>query len=248
MKRLDSALVEWGMAPSRTKAQAMISAGEVEVKRAGQWQLITDRSFNAEGLRSEDVRVKEGTPVLRYVSRGGLKLEAAAERIGLQVRGRRCLDIGISTGGFSDFLLQSGASAVLGIDVGRGQLHERLRSEPRLTAIEELNVKDMGKDPRVKEWLNQGVDLCVIDVSFISLQAVLPILGALLPVGGELLALVKPQFEVGRQKLRPEMIEGVRNRTLHALANCGFTLKDYFPSGVKGQDGTQEYFVWAVRG
>lgn len=245
MKRLDLSLVEWGLAPSRTKAQAMIEAGEIEIFKNDEWCVTSDQSAKAE---RQHVRVREGGETLRYVSRGGLKLEAAARQINLNVRGLRCLDVGISTGGFTDYLLQSGAAAVLGVDVGHGQLSEKLADDRRLRSFEGVHVKDIAAHGEISSWLKSGVHLCVIDVSFISLEHVLPMLAPILPKGCRLLALVKPQFEVGAKTVREEMFSEVRERILAALAKTGFSPVEYFPSSVRGQDGNQEFFVWANRG
>lgn len=247
MKRLDSALVEWGLAPSRSKAQAMIAAGEIEIEKDGAWVAVTDNSFNAARVTREQVRLGHGAQTLKYVSRGGLKIESACRHLGLDPAGWRCLDLGLSTGGFSDYLLQHGASAVLGLDVGHGQLHPRLALESRLTSLEGVNAKEIGSLPAVQEWLKLGVDLCVIDLSFISLTQVLPAVAGALPAGARVLALVKPQFEAGRQTVTPELFDDVRSRVLHAADKCGFSAMEYFPSTVKGQDGSQEFFLWCRR-
>lgn len=247
MKRLDSALVEWGLAPSRSKAQALIAAGEVEVHRNGQWQRADDQSLNVANLEPDRVRISAEAQTLKYVSRGGLKLEAAGHHLGLKPQGWRCLDVGLSTGGFSDYLLQAGAAEILGVDVGREQLHPRLGLETRLVALEGVHVKELPQHPRVQDWLKRGVDLCVVDVSFISLEHVIPVLSEILPAGCRLLALVKPQFEVGPQTARPEMFPEIQGKIELALDQSGFATVEYFPSPVRGQDGSQEFFVWANR-
>ncbi len=247
MKRLDSALVEWGLAPSRNKAQALIAAGEVEIRHGDTWRPAADQSFNVENIGPDRVRLKPEAQTLRYVSRGGLKLEAAVQHLRIDVEGWRCLDVGLSTGGFSDFLLQAGAEAILGVDVGHGQLNSRLQNEPRLRSLEGLHVKDMPARPEVQEWLKRGVDLAVVDVSFISLEHVIPVLAGLLPSGGRLLALVKPQFEAGPQTAAPELFPEIRRKIELALDQSGFKTVEYFPSPVRGQDGSQEFFVWAYR-
>lgn len=247
MKRLDSALVEWGLAPSRTKAQALIRAGEVELHQQGDWRTTDDQSLNVEALGPDQVRLKSDAQTLKYVSRGGLKLEAAVRHLGLKVQGWRCLDVGLSTGGFSDCLLQAGAKEVLGVDVGRAQLHPKLQTDPRLSSIEGLHVKDMPSHPKVQAWLKQGVDLAVVDVSFISLEHVLPVLAGLLSPGTRLLALVKPQFEVGPKTVEPEMFPAIQRKIELALDQSGFETVEYFSSPLRGQDGSQEFFVWANR-
>jgi 23S rRNA (cytidine1920-2'-O)/16S rRNA (cytidine1409-2'-O)-methyltransferase len=208
-----------------------------------------------EGLTVADVEVSSSSQTLRYVSRGGLKLEGALKHLDLEVEGRRILDVGLSTGGFSDCLLQAGAAAVAGVDVGHGQLHPRLQGDIRLTAWEGVNVRDLENHHPLSAWLKSGVDLAVVDVSFISLEHVWPVLGRLMPPGARVLALVKPQFEVGAAHLNrrgvvdadPALFDDVKGRVLHALVRYGFSVQDYFPCVVKGQDGNQEFFAYAQR-
>lgn len=247
MKRLDVALVEWGLAPSRSKAQALLAADEIELRLNGEWTTVSDNSFDVSRLNGDDVRIKANSQQLKYVSRGGLKIASAAKTLGLQPRGWRCLDVGQSTGGFTDFLLQAGASAVLGLEVGHSQLEASLRKDPRVTTLENFNVKDAEASAVVKDWIHDGVQLAVIDVSFISLTQVLPALGRVLPKGTFLLALVKPQFEVGPQALTEDLLSGVQSRVLQAASNCGFLTEKYFACEVKGQDGTQEFFLFGRR-
>lgn len=247
MKRLDTALVEWGLAPSRAKAQALIKSGEIEVRGPEGWRPARDNSENAASLTWEDVRVVSGAQTLKYVSRGGLKVEAAFAHLKLNANGWRCLDVGISTGGFSDFLLKQGAAEILGVDVGQGQLHPQLAQDPRVKSIENLNVKDLATSKEVQEFVHKGVDLCVADLSFISLELALPPLSTVLSTGTQLLALVKPQFEVGRQTATRELFDDVRGRVLRAADKYGFSLVEYFPSPVKGQDGNQEFFLYCRR-
>lgn len=188
-ERLDVLVVERGLAESRTRAQALILAGQV---------IVDDQRVDKPGTRvSVDAELRLKGEVLPYVSRGGLKLEAALERFAVDVGGAICADIGASTGGFTDCLLQRGAARVHAIDVGYGQLHEKLRRDPRVISRERVNARHL-----TDEDLPEIVQVVVIDVSFISLTLVLP--GVLPKLGrrGVLVALVKPQFEVG-----PEQIE-----------------------------------------
>ena len=258
MKRLDVALTEFGFAPSRSKAREMIERGEVEVRRNGdEWSVANQPSLNVETLKSTDIRIQETAQTLKYVSRGGLKLESALQHLKLDVQDLRCLDIGLSTGGFTDCLLAHGASEILGIDVGHGQLHAKLKSDPRLISMEGINVRDITRASTVLDWLRQtsaGRLLCVVDLSFISLQLALPEISGILPVGARLLALVKPQFEAGRESLNrrgvvedPAVQSQVKERVLQAADKCGFTVEDYFACGVRGQDGNQEFFLFAHR-
>ena len=243
MTRLDRRLVELGLAPTRSKAQQMIAAGEVSV--AG--RVITQVSFTGSG----EVTITLESSTLKYVSRGGLKLEAALAHLQLDVRGWRCLDVGLSTGGFTDVLLQSGAAAVAGFDVGHLQLHPRLQTDARLRSWEGVHVRDLPQHEELQSFIGAGLDLTVIDVSFISLIQVLPFLP---PAQARLLALVKPQFEVGAEHLNrrgivsdAKLFDDVQDRVLHALQQRGFSKLDYFPSAVKGQDGNQEFFAFARR-
>jgi 23S rRNA (cytidine1920-2'-O)/16S rRNA (cytidine1409-2'-O)-methyltransferase len=187
-ERLDLLLVSRGLAESRARAQALILAGQV---------VVDDQRHDKPGTRvpvGAAVRLKgEG---LKFVSRGGLKLEAALAHFGVDVAGATCADVGASTGGFTDCLLQRGAAKVHAIDVGYGQLHEKLRTDPRVVSHERVNARHLGDDA-----LPEAVSVVVIDVSFISLTLVLPAVLPRLSPGGTLVALVKPQFEVGPEQL-----------------------------------------------
>lgn len=183
-ERLDVLVVERGLAESRTKAQALILAGQV---------VVDDQRVDKPGTRvplEAELRLKG--EVLPFVSRGGLKLDAALKQFSVDVRGAICADIGASTGGFTDCLLQRGALKVHAIDVGYGQLHEKLRKDPRVISRERVNARHLTDDD-----LPELVSVIVIDVSFISLELVLPGVLPKLEPGGVLVALVKPQFEVG---------------------------------------------------
>lgn len=249
MKRLDSAVVERGLAPSRTKAQQMIEAGEIEIFVRGDWKPIAQSSHKLGA--EQQIRVRPDSQTLKYVSRGGLKLEAALEHLRLDVTDWFCLDIGLSTGGFTDCLLQRGARQVIGLDVGHEQLAAKLRSEPSLAHFEGVNVREL---PVRRDILaGARIDLCVADVSFISLEQVLPALHQVLPAKSSLLALVKPQFEVGAAKLDkggivrdPALYAEVETKIRRALEKCDFSVHDYFACAVKGQDGNQEFFVYAI--
>lgn len=228
-KRLDVRMVEQGFAPSRAKAQEMIKAGDVEERDGEIW-------------------INPESTILKYVSRGGLKLEAALRRLRLDVQGLRCLDIGISTGGFCDCLLKAGAAHVTGVDVGHGQLNAALQGDPRVTLYEGVHVRDLTAE------MAADADLCVVDVSFISLRHVIPILSQRLASGVRLLALIKPQFEVGPHNLGKggvvrdvTLFDQVRAEVLQELEKFGFSVEDGFACEVRGQDGNQEFFVYAVR-
>ena len=183
-ERLDILLVERGLAESRTRAQALILAGQV---------VVNDQRVDKAGTRiAVDAELRLKGEVLPYVSRGGLKLKGAIDAFQLDVKGAICADIGASTGGFTDCLLQEGAVKVHAIDVGYGQLHEKLRKDPRVISRERVNARHL-----TDEDLPEAVRVIVIDVSFISLKLVLPAVLPKLQPGGLLIALVKPQFEVG---------------------------------------------------
>lgn len=184
-ERLDVLVHARGLAESLTRAQALILAGQV---------VVNDQRVDKPGTKvplEAELRLKG--EVMPYVSRGGLKLKGAIDRFQLDVRGATCADIGASTGGFTDCLLQEGASRVYAIDVGRGQLHEKLRKDPRVLSRERVNARHL-----TDEELPEPVQVIVIDVSFISLEAVLPAVLPRLSPGGTLIALVKPQFEVAQ--------------------------------------------------
>jgi 23S rRNA (cytidine1920-2'-O)/16S rRNA (cytidine1409-2'-O)-methyltransferase len=183
-ERLDVLVHERGLADSRTRAQALILAGVV---------VVDDQRVDKPGTRvSTEAEIRLKGEVLPYVSRGGLKLKGALDAFSIDVRGAVCADIGASTGGFTDCLLQEGAVRVHAIDVGYGQLHEKLRKDPRVISRERVNARHLTDDE-----LPEPVSVVVIDVSFISLELVLPAVLPKLSRGGLLIALVKPQFEVG---------------------------------------------------
>lgn len=187
-ERLDLLVVERGLAESRTRAQALILAGQV---------VVDDQRVDKPGTRVPvDAELRLKGEVLPYVSRGGLKLKGALDAFHLDVKGRVCADIGASTGGFTDCLLQEGAARVHAIDVGWGQLHEKLRKDARVISRERVNARHL-----TDEDLPEAVGVVVIDVSFISLKLVLPAVLPKLEPGGLLIALVKPQFEVGPERI-----------------------------------------------
>jgi 23S rRNA (cytidine1920-2'-O)/16S rRNA (cytidine1409-2'-O)-methyltransferase len=185
---------------------------------------------------------------LRWVSRAGLKLDAALARTGLDVQGKHCLDVGISTGGFTDVLLTRGAASVVGVDVGHGQLHDKLRDDPRVTVLEGVNARHL----TAAQLPRASFDLVVADLSFISLTLVLD---ALVPLAAcDLLLLAKPQFElqpadIGKHGLVNDPVAHghVKARMTAACAKRGLELRDYFESTVAGGDGNREYFVWACK-
>jgi 23S rRNA (cytidine1920-2'-O)/16S rRNA (cytidine1409-2'-O)-methyltransferase len=271
--RADVLLVQRGLAPSRALAQRMIEAGHVYAREGAARVAITKPSASVR----DDVYVEIAHNALdRYVSRGGLKLEGALERIGLDVNGFVCLDVGQSTGGFTDCLLQRGAAQVVGVDVGRDQLHPKLRGDSRVTCIEgvnarELSVSSVGAalprstatsstlDPMSEVVSRQSrsynlFDLIVADVSFISLTKVIAPWFELLNANGRVLSLVKPQFEVGADNLarggivRDDSLYAVVEKTIRdAFVALGFRVHDYFDSPIKGGDGNREFFIYASK-
>jgi 23S rRNA (cytidine1920-2'-O)/16S rRNA (cytidine1409-2'-O)-methyltransferase len=240
-QRLDVLVHERGLAESRAKAQALILAGQVVVK---------DQRVDKPGaLVPDDAELRLKGEVLPYVSRGGLKLKHAIDTFGLEVKGAICADIGASTGGFTDCLLQEGATKVFAIDVGYAQLHDKLRRDPRVISKERVNARYLGD-----EELPEPLDVVVIDVSFISVKQVLPAVLPKLRPGGMLIALVKPQFEAGREHIgkggvvrdpqaRAEAIEGVRAW----IVEQGFTVLGLSDSPVPGPAGNVEALLVARR-
>lgn len=234
--RVDRLLVERGLAPSRTRAQALVAAGKVFV--AGTCVVRASELVDA----AAELTVHELDHP--YVSRGGVKLEGALRDLALDVEGVRAADIGASTGGFTDCLLRHGAVRVHAIDVGHDQLHPTLRADARVVVMERVNARTLAPDA-----LGEPVDLVVIDASFISLDKLLGALVPLLRVGGRLLALVKPQFEVGPRRLsggvvrsdelRHEALQGV----LSAAAALGLALLGSVDSRLPGPSGNREIFA-----
>jgi 23S rRNA (cytidine1920-2'-O)/16S rRNA (cytidine1409-2'-O)-methyltransferase len=244
--------VDRGLAASRSQAQRLIAAGVRWRLPGSDWKAVTK---NGEELRETVEMELLDTAESRFVSRGGLKLDGALTHCGIDVTGLRCLDVGQSSGGFTDGLLQRGAAQVVGVDVGQGQLHPRLRSDPRVICIEKCNARDLTAQQLVDMGADAAAgpfDLIVGDLSFISQTLVWPAIVPLLKPSGHLLMLVKPQFE-----LQPEHIgKGglvkdaasyaiVRQRIAQACDDNGLRLRDYFESAITGGDGNREFFVWA---
>ncbi|MEI9999686.1 MAG: TlyA family RNA methyltransferase [Verrucomicrobiota bacterium] len=241
-RRLDVELVERGLAETREQAQRLILAGEVWVE-GQRWDKASKPCAASAAI---EVRGAE-----RYVGRGGFKLEGALKGFHLDVTGQRCLDLGASTGGFTDCLLQHGAREVVALDVGHGQLHWRLRQDPRVRVFEGFNARDLAEV--AKEHFPGAFDLVVADVSFISLRLVLPPAFDLLSSGGAVCALIKPQFEAGRGEVGKGGIvrdASVRGRVVRDLAEW---VKAYpvvsagvIPSPIPGRDGNEE-FLWLIK-
>ena len=244
--RLDVLLVERGLAESRAKAQAMIMAGQVRI--ADQVALKPATAISADSVLTVD-------PGPRFVSRGGEKLEAALEAFGMDVSGLICADVGASTGGFTDCLLQRGALKVYAIDVGKGILHWKLRNDPRVVVMEETNA-------RFVESLSEQIAVATVDASFISLKILLPVVKRWmfpsspltpLPEGeGNVIALIKPQFEAGRKDVSrgdgvirdPEIHKQVLLDVLGFAQREGFSIRGLIKSPLLGPKGNAEFLVW----
>ncbi len=241
-ERLDVLLVSGGFAKSREKAKAMIMEGVVFVN--GQREDKPGASFPV------DVLLEVRGQTLRYVSRGGLKLEKAMGQFGLSLEGKTCMDVGASTGGFTDCMLQGGAKKVFSVDVGRGQLAWKLRQDPRVACMEKTNIRYVAP-----EDIGEKVAFVSIDVSFISLTKVLgPVKELLLP-GGEVVCLIKPQFEAGREKVgkkgvvrEPETHLEVIKKVMDYAGELGFAWKALDYSPIKGPEGNIEYLLYLEKG
>lgn len=263
--RIDQLLVERGLASSRSQAQRLITAGV-------QWRVANGPEDAWHTVRKNGDQVPEQAELQlldeaesRYVSRGGLKLEAALRETGVAVAGLRCLDVGQSTGGFTDCLLQLGAAHVVGVDVGQGQLHANLRDDPRVTCIEKVNARELSMaDLMADDADADDVDvdaapnedpfgLIVADVSFISLTYIIPSLVPMLAPGGDMVMLVKPQFElqpgqVGKGGIVKDvaLYADVEARVRRCLTDQGMAVRNWFPSAITGGDGNHEFFVHAT--
>lgn len=238
-QRVDRLLVARGMFDSRAKAQAAIAAGlvtanEVPVRKASE-EIAVDAALSA-------------TPAHPFVSRGGVKLAAALDHFGFEVRGKVCLDVGSSTGGFTQVLVERGALKVHAVDVGRAQLHESLRVQPKVTVLEETDIREVAA-----ALITPPPDLIVVDVSFVSLKHILPATLALAARPARLVVLIKPQFEVGRAGLKKGI---VRDSAAHKavcddiaafVASLGWRVVGVTPSPIAGGDGNLEFLLGAAR-
>ena len=234
-KRIDVLMVEQGLAESRQKAQAIIMAGQV---------YMGEKRCDKAGLMMEETAVLEVRgQTLRYVSRGGLKLEKAMKCFPITLNGKIAADIGASTGGFTDCMLQNGAEKVYAVDVGYGQLAWSLRSDPRVICLERTNARYL-----TTEQIPEPLDFASIDVSFISLKLILPALRTLMKEDGQVAALIKPQFEAGKEKVGKKGVvrdsavhlEVLENFLVHA-SEAGFTVKGIDFSPIRGPEGNIEY-------
>ncbi len=234
--RLDQLVTERGLAPSRERARALILAGQVTVGG----EPVTKAGAQVD----EAAEVVLLTPDHPYVGRGGLKLAHALDTFHIEVSGREALDVGASTGGFTDVLLQRGAARVVALDVGHGQFDWTLRNDPRVVVIERFNARHL-----TLADIPGPVDVVAIDVSFISLRQILPVIPPLLRPGADVVALVKPQFEAGRAEVRKGVIrdEAVHRRVVDeiaaAAAGVGLTAMGSTPSPITGQKGNVEFLL-----
>jgi len=236
--RLDLTLVTKGLTQSRTRAQAMIMAGKI---------LVNNCPVDKPGfyVSPDDTIELKGTDIA-YVSRGGLKLEAALHKLQLDVTGAICIDVGASTGGFTDCLLQHGAERVYAVDVGYGQLAWKIRQDPRVIVIERTNIRHMAPDT-----IPAPVDLVTIDVAFISLKIVVPVILKFLKPDASILALIKPQFEVGKNQVgkggvvrAPELHQQVIQELSDFFETIRLTPRSIYPSPLLGPKGNREFFIF----
>jgi 23S rRNA (cytidine1920-2'-O)/16S rRNA (cytidine1409-2'-O)-methyltransferase len=240
--RIDAVLADRGLFPSRSAAAGAVRAGEVRIGQDGPVALRPSQLVEPDA----SLIVDEGP---RYVSRGGTKLENALEALGIDVAGRECLDVGASTGGFTDCLLQRGATRVAAVDVAYGQLDVRMREDPRVHVIERLNAREL-----IPADLPFEPSLATVDVSFISLTKVLPAVARCLAPGGEILAMVKPQFELGRERVGRGVVRAVDDRreaivkVARAAQELGLRVRGFASSGLPGPKGNRETFVWCGGG
>jgi 23S rRNA (cytidine1920-2'-O)/16S rRNA (cytidine1409-2'-O)-methyltransferase len=261
--RADQLLVQRGLAASRSQAVRLIDAGARYMHR-GEWKPLRKSDDVHEDAQIELLNADEA----KYVSRGGLKLEGALQSSGVDVRDALCLDVGQSTGGFTDCLLQHGARAVVGIDVGHGQLHVRLRADERVLCVERLNVRSLDATELIANYpistsenslfltsktpRQVAFDVIVGDVSFISQTLILDALVGLLAPGGHIVMLVKPQFELQPEQIGkggivkdPVHYVQVEERIRAAYPAAGLKVQHYFASPIEGGDGNREFFVHA---
>ena len=240
-KRLDVLLVEQGLADSREKAKAIIMSGIVYVDN--------NKEDKAGTTFDETAKIEVRGNTLKYVSRGGLKLEKAMDHFGVELAGKVCMDVGASTGGFTDCMLQNGAVKVYSVDVGHGQLDWKLRNDPRVVCMERTNIRYV-----VTEDIEERPSFVSIDVSFISLTKVLLPVRNLMEENGEIAALIKPQFEAGREKVGKKGV--VRDQKVHVevvemivdfARQIGFKTLDLSYSPIKGPEGNIEYLLYITK-
>lgn len=250
-KRVDQLLVDLGLCPSRTKAKEMIERRQVRVSKGIGWTVVQQASLMLD-TEAETLQILD-SDFLKYVSRAGHKLEGALDFLKLDVKNFSCLDVGASTGGFTDCLLQRGAAKITCVDVGTGQLHDKIKNDPRVQNYEGLNAKNLAHESIVA---NKDYDLIVMDLSFISILKVLDAVLHKAKPNGYLLSLIKPQFEVGSVNIAKGGIVKSTEATESAIQNIKTWANNYsnakikiekvqvFPSQLEGRDGNQEYFLF----
>ncbi|MBC8056461.1 MAG: TlyA family RNA methyltransferase [Rhizobiales bacterium] len=248
--RADQLLVQRSLAPTRSAAQRLIDAGAVRWLGPKGWAV--PRKAGEDLPDACQIEVTDNAE-LRFASRGGLKLEAALKRCAIEVEGANCLDVGQSTGGFTDALLQRGATRVVGIDVGRAQLAASLAGDVRVQSHEGLNARDVAGSAFAQEEPLHSFGIVVADLSFISLTHVLPTIARYLAPAGHAVLLVKPQFElqpvdIGKGGFVKDAASypRVEQRIREACAESRLTVREYFASAIDGGDGNKEFFVWAT--
>ena len=234
--RLDQLLVAQGLFNSREQAQRAVMAGEIKIG--------TRIAVKPSQLLAADAAIAV-KPTRKYVGRGALKLEKTLDHFKIDMQGKVALDIGASTGGFTDCLLQRGTEKVYAVDVGHGQLDWKIRSDPRVIVLEKMNARFLSR-----KHIPELADLCVIDVSFISLTLILPNAFELITPSGVVLALIKPQFELERADVRrggivrdPELHQKAQDKIVQFVTRLGHTVTGIVPSAITGADGNQEFFV-----
>lgn len=259
LTRVDLILLQLFPELTRGKVQSLIEKRKIQIlNERGEWQTLekSGDKWNSALLTTAHFKIAEDEE-LHFVSRGALKIKKAVEEFAVEVQGKICLDVGLSTGGFTDFLLQNGAQRILGIDVGKEQLHPRLRNHPKLVFADKVNAKD----PIPSELLNtffkeqaRGFDLIVVDVSFISLTKVIPNLVGLLQPAGSLIVLIKPQFELSKAALNKKgvvrdrsQIPAIIEKIIGVFQQNKLKIRGYCPSPIEGENGNQEILMVADR-
>lgn len=250
--RLDLYLVQNKLANSRTQAQDFIENGFVSIVIENKKKRLDKSNYI---VKETDQIIVDANQLQKFVSRAGLKLEQALNKLNIDVKNKTILDIGQSTGGFTDCLLQKGAQFIIGIDVGHGQLHESLKNNSKILSFENFNAKDLSINTTFLRAVEPyKIDLVVADVSFISITKIIPSIANFISAGTEFLLLVKPQFECGREYLDrngiviDEKIFSTVEAEVSRIALQNFkNVKNYFPCEVLGKDGNQEYFIYGQK-
>lgn len=247
--RADLLLVKKKLAPTRTRAQDLIKGGQVSVIILGRKKRVN--KSNEDYPEDTEFEVASGF-ANEFVSRAGHKIKGAADLLKITVWGKECLDVGVSTGGFSEFLLKQGAKSVLGIDVGQDQTHASVRNHPNFKLLEKTNARSLDENHEFQKQVPEsGFDLICMDVSFISVKLILPQLVPLLKTTGDMLVLIKPQFELGPDALNEkgvvedESLYQNLEKTMTSFAeSLNLKVKQYFPSSLEGKDGNKEFFLF----